>query len=476
MKRPHATVIWIIAVAVFPAAVAAQTAAPTFAKDIAPLVNAKCVTCHRPGEVAPMSLMTYEEVRPWARAIKAKVVSRQMPPWYAEGEPGKWRNDRRLTQPEIDKLVAWADAGAPRGNASDMPPPPKFAQGWNHPSGRPPDLIIEAPELKVPAEGESPWQNVYAKIPFQGDVWIQASQVVPGNRAVVHHVLVTSTTLPADVSIDAEGRLQLPPGGRGAGGRQGGPPPQAAGGGIPGGLGSFSGGWEPGLDNAVSYGPGVAERVSGTHLVFNIHYQPNGRATTDKTRVGLWLQKDPVTHATTGPGIGMGSETFIVEGKELTGRYTAQVTQDLLPPGVKTVPNIPAFAESYRLTQLVPIRRDTVLYSIQPHMHLRGQSAKYTAVFPDGREEVLLNVPRYDFNWQIVYEYATPVMLPAGTTVRVDATWSNSPKNRYNPRADQAIFWGEQSWDEMLSPILRGAVKLESPITPTPSGEQTHAQ
>jgi hypothetical protein len=174
----------------------AQTSTPSFGKDIAPILYSRCVMCHRPGEVAPMSLMSYDEVRPWVRAIKNKVVARQMPPWYAEGEPGRWRNDRRLDQAEIDKITGWVDAGAPRGDDTAMPAPPQLAQGWNHPSGKPPDLIIEAPELKVPAEGESPWQNVYVKLPFPGDVWVAAAQVVPGNRGVVHHVLVTSATLP----------------------------------------------------------------------------------------------------------------------------------------------------------------------------------------------------------------------------------------------------------------------------------------
>ena len=156
-----------------------------------------------------MSLMSYDEVRPWARAIKNKVVARQMPPWYAEGEHGKWRNDRRLSQAEIDKIVAWVDAGAPRGNDSEMPAPPQLAQGWNGPNGAPPDLIIEAPTMQVPAEGESPWQYAYVKLPFQGDMWVAASQVVPGNRAAVHHVLVTAMTLPPTAVIDAEGRMTL---------------------------------------------------------------------------------------------------------------------------------------------------------------------------------------------------------------------------------------------------------------------------
>lgn len=419
-----------------------------------------------------MSLMTYNEVRPWARAIKAKIVARQMPPWYAEGEPGKWSNDRRLTQAQIDKVVAWVNAGAPQGTDS-VPAPPQFAHGWNHPSGRPPDLIVEAPEMKVPAEGESPWQFVYVKLPFKGDVWVEAAQVVPGNRAVVHHVLVMPAALPPNAEVDADGRMKL-----GAAPNQGQsvdpvvraatPRPQPAGDALPGGAaGDFSAGWEPGLDTAVTYGPGVAARLSGNYLLFNLHYQPNGHATTDRTRVGIWLQKDPVSYTGGGTGLGLGSETFIVNGKELTGRYTAQVTLDVPPPGTKTVPDIAAGDPDYRLTALLPIRQDMVLYSIQPHMHLRGKSMKYTAVYPDGREEELLNVPHYDFNWQIVYNYAKPVKLPAGTTIRVDAKWDNSANNKYNPHPDQVVYWGEQSWDEMFSPILRAVAPLKEPIMPT---------
>ena len=482
--RSHFLISCWFAAALFPAAVLAQAPVPSFGKDIAPILYAKCAMCHRPGEVAPMSLMSYNETRPWARAIKAKVVTRQMPPWYAEGDPGKWLNDRRLSQGEINKIVAWVDAGAPRGNDSDIPPPPKFAQGWNHPSGRPPDIIIEAPEMKVPAEGESPWQFVFVKVPFKGDTWVEAAQVVPGNRAVVHHVLVLSMTLPPNTELDAEGRVKPPPGGFPNPGATppSGPPPngaappgetprartQPAGNAIPGGGDGFSAGWEPGVDAAVTYGPGVADRISGTHLLFNLHYQANGHATTDKTRLGLWLQKGPVSYATTGTGTGLGQETFIVNGKELTGRYTAQVTTDILPPGLKTIPDIPAGSDNYRLTALLPINQDMVLYSIQPHMHLRGKSMKYTAVYPDGKEEELLNVPHYDFNWQIVYNFAKPVTLPAGTTVRVEARWDNSVNNKYNPRPDQVVYWGEQSWDEMFSPILRAVVKLKETILPTP--------
>jgi hypothetical protein len=465
--RSYVLVGCMITAVLIPAAVFAETPKPTFAKDIAPILYARCAMCHRPGEVAPMSLMSYNDVRPWARAMKVQVVTRTMPPWHAEGEPGKWRNDRRLSQAEIDKIVAWVDVGAPRGNDSDMPAPPRFAQGWNGPDGRPPDVIIEAPEMNVPAEGESPWQYVFVKLPFQGDVWVAASQVVPGNRAAVHHVLVLATTLPPNATVDAQGRMKLgaSPAPGTVGSASNARSPQPSGDAIPGG-GGFQAGWEPGIDTALTYGPGVAERIHGTHLLFNLHYQANGHATTDKTRVGLWLQKGSVAYSSVGAGVGLGSETFIVNGKELTGRYTAQVTTDILPPGIKTVPNIPAGDDNYHMTALLPIRQEMVLYSIQPHMHLRGRSMKYTAVYPDGREEELMNLPHYDFNWQIVYEFAKPVTLPAGTTVRVDARWDNSANNRYNPRPDQEVFWGEQSWDEMFSPIMRAVVKLKEPIMP----------
>ena len=468
--RSHVLVGGIIASALLPAAVFAQTSTPSFGKDIAPILYEKCATCHRLGEVAPMSLMTYNEVRPWARAIKAKIVAHQMPPWYADGEPGKWSNDRRLTQAQIDKVVAWVNAGAPQGTDA-VPAPPQFAQGWNHPSGRPPDLIIEAPEMKVPAEGESPWQFVYVKLPFKGEAWVAAAQVVPGNRAVVHHVLVMSASLPPNAEVDAEGRVKFGASPAPTSSPRASPP---AGDAIPPGGDGFSAGWEPGVDTAVTYGPGVAQRISGTHLMFNLHYQPNGHATTDRTRLGIWFQKAPIMYSGTGTGLGMGSETFIVNGKELTGRYTAQVTLDVPPPGTKTVPDIAAGDADYRLTALLPIRQDMVLYSIQPHMHLRGRSMKYTAVYPDGREEELLNVAHYDFNWQIIYEYAKPVKLPAGTMVRVEAKWDNSANNKYNPHPDQVVYWGEQSWDEMFSPILRAVVPLKEPIMPAvPVAETT---
>jgi hypothetical protein len=475
MMRSCVAVGWILAVALVPATVAAQTSRPSFGKDIAPILYERCAMCHRAGEVAPMSLMSYDEVRPWARAIKSKVVARQMPPWYAEGEAARWQNDRRLSQAEIDKIVAWVDAGAPRGNDA-VPAPPQFAQGWNHPSGKPPDLIIEAPVMEIKAEGENPWQYAYAKLPFTADdVWIGAMQIVPGNRKMVHHVLVTSATLAPDTVLDSLGRVQVPPGasvapgGRGASNAPRAPQAGAAGAAttprIGGGLTVT---WEPGVDTAVVLPPGVAERLSGTHLSFNVHYQSNGQATTDKTRVGLWLQKGPITHVIGGGGGGFGGDAFIVNDQELLGRYSAQITQDVLPAGTKTVPNIRAGEENYRLTNLLPIRQEVSVYTIQPHMHLRGKSMKYTAVYPDGREEVLLNVPHYDFNWQIIYAFAKPVTLPAGTTVRVEAVWDNSVKNKYNPRPDQEVFWGEQSWDEMLSPILRTAVKLPTPVIPTP--------
>ena len=193
-----------------------------------------------------------------------------------------------------------------------------------------------------------------------------------------------------------------------------------------------------------------------------------------RTRRGLacgWRKALSRTRSADGGG-GFGGSVYIVDGKELTGQFTAMVTQDVLPPGTVTVPNIPAFADNYRLTSIQPVRQEITLYTFQPHMHLRGKSMKYTVVFPDGREEVLLNVPKYDFNWQIVYELAEPVTLPAGSVIRVEAVWDNSAKNKYNPKPEQEVRWGEQSWDEMFSPIIRSAVQLKSPIIPVTQQSQ----
>ena len=468
MIRTHIPVGWIIALALVPAAGLAQTPKPTFAKDVAPIVYAKCAMCHRPGEVAPMSLMSYDEVRPWARAIKNKVVSRQMPPWYAEGEHGKWRNDRRLSQAEIDKVVAWVDAGAPRGNDSDMPAPPQLALGWNGPNGTPPDLIVDAPVMQVPADGESPWQYAYVKLPFQGDVWVAASQVVPGNRTAVHHVLVTAMTLPPNAQIDAEGRMKLPqgasvdPAGRVSTATAttpvGPPAGGAAGGGAP--LGGFSAGWEPGVDAAISYGPGVAEHLVGTHLMFNLHYQTNGKATTDKTRVGLWLAKGPITHASQGPGGGeFGNETLLVNGQELTGRFSAQVTQDILLPGLKTVPKFPAGADNYRLTNLLPIRQRR-WYSIQPHASAR-EIDEYTAV-SDGREEALLNI---NVTSLAVVCSSLPVALPAAP--RASKRRGTTRPKTSKPAAGPGRLLGRAELGQ-CSARHRGVVQLKTPITPTP--------
>src|SRR4029453_10677393 len=286
MMRSCVAVVWIFAVALFPATVPAQTSKPSFGKDIAPILYERCAMCHRPGEVAPMSLMSYEQVRPWARAIKSKLVSKQMPPWYAEGEPGRWANDLRLSQAEIDTIAAWVDAGAPRGTEA-IPAPPQFAEGWNHPSGKPPDLIIEAPVMEIKAEGENPWQYAYVKLPFVADgVFIGAMQIVPGNRKMVHHVLVTSATLPPDTVLDSVGRGQAQPGGSAAPGERAANAraPQAGAVGaattprIGGGLSVT---WEPGVDTAVVLPTGVAERLSGTHLSFNLHYQSSGQAATE---------------------------------------------------------------------------------------------------------------------------------------------------------------------------------------------------
>ena len=434
---------------------AGQESVPTFTKDVAPILYENCVRCHRPGEVAPMSLTSYQEARPWARSIKAKVAAREMPPWFADPAFGSFRNDARLTQDEIDTIGAWADAGAPEGNDADLPAMPQFAAGWLHPSGAAPDAVIEMPlEFAVGAnDGEIPMKGFFTPVPFEEDRFVEAVQAVPGNRPLVHHIVMFAQTLPPDIELIASELPQRPSRGgpddaqaaQNEQAAQAGTGPQFVfGSGETLWLGVYAPGWL-----FEQYRPGIGKRIrKDDYIHFNVHYQATGRDETDRSKVGLWfqdtLQRELVTHRV--------GETHIVEGRELVGATER---------GAR-VPNIPPHVADWGITGITPIPNDVSLHAFAPHMHLRGKSMKYVVTYPDGRQETLLSVPKYDFNWQLFYELEEPIVLPAGSTIRTVSTFDNSINNRYNPAPDQEVYWAEQSWDEMFLGLMFYTVDEQS--------------
>ena len=455
-------------------AAAASAATPTFSKDVAPIVFNNCATCHRAGEVAPMTLTSYDDVRPWAKVIKNKVVTREMPPWGADPAHSlKMRNDRSLTQAQIDTIVAWVDGGAPKGSDADLPPMPKFAEGWTF--GREPDAILEMPvDFAIPAEGELGVQMFYSKVPWSEDRFAETLEIRPGNRAVVHHAGVFVVDLPEGATV-VNGRLVMPDGkastdrGAGAAGRA----DDTA---LPGANKLLS--WVPGR-GVDSHRADIGKRIpAGKYINWQVHYNPIGKATSDRTRLGIWFNSAKVTHellirqagdalATTKGGLSL----YRAEGKEV--EYTAD--EGSTRRRSKT-PNIPPYAEDWSLTGITPVTEDITLYAMSPHMHLRGKSLRWVVVFPDGREQTILDVPRFDFNWQIEYELAEPFKIPAGSKILGIGKYDNSPKNKWNPAPNLEVYWSEQSWDEMYQPFTLYSVDSQSlsdmTVSKTPQQKQ----
>jgi hypothetical protein len=357
-------------------------AAPTFHKDIEPILQSRCQGCHRPGEAAPMSLLTYSDARPWAKAIRTAVLSGKMPPWSPDPHYGKFSNDLSLAPGEKEKIVAWVEAGSPEGKPSDAPEPRTFVEGWRIPQ---PDVVFEMPAaFEVPATGTLDYQFIAVPTHFTEDKWIQAVEVRPGDPALVHHAIV--------VALDPIHR-----------GRE-----------------EYLGGYAPGMTPQM-WKPGQGRLVkAGSTLVFQMHYATNGKPGRDRTRIGLIFAREPVTQQIVG--------------------------EQVMPPGL----NIPAGASDYRVEASETIRQSSTLVGLRAHMHLRGKSFEFRAVYPGGETEILLRIPKFDFNWQPYYYLETPKTLPRGTRIECTAYFDNSANNPFNPDPASAIFWGPQSWDEMM--------------------------
>jgi hypothetical protein len=433
-----------------------QAASPTFTKDVAPIIFNKCANCHRPGEVAPMPLTSYREVRPWSKAIREEVIERTMPPWYADPHTTtlKFSNDRRLSEKEIATIVAWVDGGAVKGDDKDLPQFPKYAPGWTFGE---PDLVIEMPvDFEVPAEGELPMQNFYVPVPFNEERWVEKVELRPGNPAVVHHSIANVIRLPEGTKIVNGKAIK-----EGAPATQLNSQPARDTGALAEGgarevvlsqdsftrAGAFKlVGQAPGK-GFERHHPGTAKRIlPGMYVQFNMHYQPSGRAERDRSRLGLWFAKKPVVYEVLTKGV---TDAIFIGGKELSETRTVNGKQMKVRG---RIPNIPPNVDNWEIAGEVTIKEAITLYAFAPHMHLRGKDIKYTLVWPDGRRQVLLNVPKFDFNWQLHYELAEPMRIPAGSKIIAVAHYDNSINNRYNPAPHKEVFWSEQSWDEMFIP------------------------
>jgi peroxiredoxin len=361
----------------------------TYSKHIARILQDNCVKCHRPGEIGPFALTNYDEVVGWAEMIREVVDQQRMPPWHANPKYGHFLNDARLSDEDKQLIARWIDAGAPEGDKADLPPPRTFTVGWQ--IGQPDQIVYmtEKP-FSVPAKGEVRYQYFLVDPGFTEDKWVKSAECRPGNRAVVHHIIVGI----------------VPPGAKLGGG-------------------DFAGGWlaatAPGARPMVLR-EGMAKKVpAGSRFVFQMHYTPNGTPQQDRSCIGIVFADPSTIH------------NLVATEKAGNQRFR-------IPPGD---PN-------YKVEANNMLSRDMLVLSLMPHMHVRGKAFRYTAFYPGGESEILLDVPHYDFNWQNGYEFLEPKLMPKGTRMFCEAWFDNSEQNLANPDPTKEVRWGDQTWEEMM--------------------------
>jgi len=401
----------------------------TFHKDVEPILQNKCQICHHPGDIAPMSLLSYKEARPWAKAIRSAVLQKKMPPWFADGRTGHFLNDRSLPQAEIDTLVSWADTGAKEGDPAEAPKPLEFSEGWH--IGKP-DLIIQVPKaFHVPANGAVPYQYIRIPSGFKEDKWVTAVEVQPSNRAVVHHINASSHTAGTlkfkageFIALDVEaGNRALIEAGKE-------PPTFGVGDGPDGELLEV---FVPGTV-AKPLKPGQARLIqAGSDILLQLHFTTTGKPEEDMARVGFVFAKQP----------------------------PVERVREMLIHSVHFM--IPAGANNARVEAVAMVNNDIKLVALLPHMHLRGKDFQYRAIYPSGESETLLRVPRYDFRWQLNYYLEKEKLLPKGTIIECVAHYDNSPNNPDNPDPRAEVHYGEQTWEEMLDGFLEVAMDPNIP-------------
>ena len=418
-----------------PALAADQSHAPvTFHKDVLPILQKHCQTCHRPGEAGPMPFLTYETTRPWAKAIKEAVLLRKMPPWFADPKIGHFVNDRSLKQGDIDTLAKWADAGAPQGNPKDGPPAVEWPKGWHIR----PDVIVEGPTYEVPANPKNnvvEWITVTVPTGFTQDTWITSVEIRPEYPSVTHHMCLGFNPHTPDVQYFVPLWKDKPRGEDGSALPDQGPTFTGGSGAKPG-TRAAEDCYVPG-NVAIDYRPLHAAKLvpAGSDITMNLHYTPNGKAVTDHVRIGFTVAKEAPER-----------------------RYLSFLKQAAIDPKRFAIPpNDPNWASP---PIEVTFARDVELVFMLPHMHARGKDMTYTLEYPDGRKEAILHVPRYDFNWQIGYE--TSVQVPKGTKLRVDAHYDNSANNPANPNPSRTVYYGEMTWEEMMAPFFSVVVERDA--------------
>jgi hypothetical protein len=437
------------------------TAPVTFHKDVLPILQKNCQTCHRPGNIAPMSFLTYDGTRPWAKAIKSAVATRKMPPWFADPQVGHYSNDRSLKQSDIDTLVKWADSGAPQGDAKDAPAPVAWPEnGWT----AKPDLVLKGVPYTVPAKPSKnviEWMTLVTPTGFTKDTWVTSVEVKPSELAVTHHICVSfvphrpnavyNKLLWVDKDRDEAG-VEVPPDARKF------VIPTADGKGVevPESVRQqLRRGANNGADSATGVGVGFTCYLpgralsdfrpfhaalmipAGSDVNWTIHYTPNGTELTDLPEVGFTLPTSEPKRLLIESFGGTDPSKFAIPPND--GNYA------------------PAPAE-------VTFLEDAELVWMSPHMHLRGKDMMYKLIFPDGKEQVVLNVPHYDFNWQLGYDLAQPIQIPKGSKLVVVGHYDNSVNNKFNPDPARTVFQGNMTWEEMFAPFF--TITVDKSVNP----------
>jgi hypothetical protein len=366
----------------------AEHAAISYSGTVAPIIQAKCVTCHQKGGIGPFEMVSYDVIKGYAPMIRETLMTKRMPPWFADPHVGKWSNDTSLTAAETRTLIHWIEAGAPRGSGEDiLRTQAGEAPEWPTALGKP-DVIVTLPAFSVPANGVIEYQRMVVDNPFKEDAWLRAVAFKPGARPVLHHI---TSSYSADRSRPA---ARIP--------------------------GSSVGSYVPGA-GIQTYNEGTGAPVPvGGKLSYSMHYTATGRAMTDRTQIGYYILKTP---------------------PEVIRR--AAVISD---SGIR----IPAGAGRHKEISYLEFPAEAVLYSVHPHAHYRGYSVELTKITPDGKETPILSVPRYDFNWQLDYDLTEPMVLAPGTKLRVSFIYDNSEHNHSNPDPKQNVTWGEQTFNEMM--------------------------